>query len=191
METQNLAKWISELQAQIDQVKRIAQAAGGDTVTITPALDSGTKVADYAIGDTEGSLYAPTPTPYTPVGYSTDEQETGMTWIDGSPIYQKTYHLGYVDATTKRVSVAHGLSDANRFVDLKAMAGYTTNNIWVPLSYANTALNAQGNCYVDGANIAAWVSFSDGTDYDIYATVYYTKTPPSPEPENNTKKRRK
>lgn len=65
METQNLAKWISELQAQIDQVKRLAIAAGssgGDTVTITPALESGTKIADYTIGeDTSGSLYAPTP----------------------------------------------------------------------------------------------------------------------------------
>lgn len=62
METQNLAKWISELQAQIDQVKRLAIAAGssgGDTVTITPTLDSGEKIADYAIGDTEGALYAP------------------------------------------------------------------------------------------------------------------------------------
>lgn len=63
METQNLAKWISELQAQIDQVKRIAIAAGssgGDSVTITPTVESGNKIADFTIGeDTSGSLYSP------------------------------------------------------------------------------------------------------------------------------------
>ena len=35
-------------------------SGGGDTVTITPALQSGTKVADYTINGVAGSLYAPT-----------------------------------------------------------------------------------------------------------------------------------
>lgn len=35
-------------------------SGGGDTVTITPALQSGTKVADYSINGVAGSLYAPT-----------------------------------------------------------------------------------------------------------------------------------
>ena len=34
---------------------------GGSDVTITPTLQSGTKIADYSIDDTPGSLYAPTP----------------------------------------------------------------------------------------------------------------------------------
>lgn len=33
---------------------------GGSTVTITPTLSTGTKIADYSIDDTSGSLYAPT-----------------------------------------------------------------------------------------------------------------------------------
>lgn len=32
---------------------------GGSTVTITPTLSSGTKVADYSINGEEGALYAP------------------------------------------------------------------------------------------------------------------------------------
>ena len=35
---------------------------GGSTVTITPSLGSGTKVADYSVDGVSGSLYAPTPT---------------------------------------------------------------------------------------------------------------------------------
>lgn len=38
---------------------------GGSSITITPSLESGTKVADYTIDETSGSLYAPTPTEYT------------------------------------------------------------------------------------------------------------------------------
>lgn len=34
---------------------------GGSNVTITPTLESGTKIADYTIDSTSGSLYAPTP----------------------------------------------------------------------------------------------------------------------------------
>ena len=36
--------------------------SGGSEVTITPTLQSGTKIADYTIDETSGSLYAPTPT---------------------------------------------------------------------------------------------------------------------------------
>lgn len=35
--------------------------SGGSNVTITPTLQSGTKIADYTIDETSGSLYAPTP----------------------------------------------------------------------------------------------------------------------------------
>lgn len=35
--------------------------SGGSDVTITPTLQSGTKIADYTIDETSGSLYAPTP----------------------------------------------------------------------------------------------------------------------------------
>lgn len=35
--------------------------SGGSEVTITPTLQSGTKIADYSIDETTGSLYAPAP----------------------------------------------------------------------------------------------------------------------------------
>ena len=38
---------------------------GGSSITITPSLESGTKVADFTIDETSGILYAPTPTEYT------------------------------------------------------------------------------------------------------------------------------
>lgn len=55
---ENLAKWIDELAGEIEILKR-KSGGGGSTVTITPELESGVKIADYTIGSTEGSLYAP------------------------------------------------------------------------------------------------------------------------------------
>lgn len=56
-----IEKVYDELYGMIDDLKKqIAAGGGGDSVTITPALESGTKVADYTIGEDSGSLYAPT-----------------------------------------------------------------------------------------------------------------------------------
>lgn len=64
---------------------------GGSTVTITPTLSSGTKIADYSIDEVSGSLYAPNGGggggSHT---YSTTEQIVG-TWIDGSDVYEKSF----------------------------------------------------------------------------------------------------
>jgi hypothetical protein len=44
------------------------ESGGGSNVTITPTLESGTKIADFTIDENEGALYAPTPEP--PIEYT-------------------------------------------------------------------------------------------------------------------------
>ena len=44
----------------IEDLKKKIHAAEKSDVTITPALDSGTKIADFEIDGTEGSIYSPT-----------------------------------------------------------------------------------------------------------------------------------
>lgn len=61
---------------------------GGSTVSITPTLLSGTKIADFEIDGNAGELYAPSGGSSAHI-YSTSEQVVG-TWIDGKPIYEKT-----------------------------------------------------------------------------------------------------
>lgn len=181
-----LEKVYDELYGMIEDLKKKIAAASGSDVTITPALESGTKVADYSIGDTEGSLYAPAP--YTPVGYSETEQDTGLTWIDGSPIYQKTINAGAVDGTTKRATVAHHISDIDKVIDMKAVAIDSTNHAYLMLSYANTDVSTQGNAYADNTNVYAWNNLSGATGFTIYVTLFYTKTPPENESKNRRKK---
>lgn len=47
------------------------ESSGGSSVTITPTLESGTKIADFTIDDTSGILYAPTPE--QPIEYTAGE----------------------------------------------------------------------------------------------------------------------
>ena len=55
------ADWLLSKVAELEaRVKELEESGGGE-ISITPALVSGTKIADYEIGDTPGELYAPTP----------------------------------------------------------------------------------------------------------------------------------
>lgn len=183
-----IRKVYDELYGMIEDLKKkVAALSGGDDVTITPALESGAKIADYSIGEDTGSLYAPAP--YTPISYSTEEQNTGLTWIDGSEIYVKTISCGALPAAGTNKSVAHGITDLGALVKYECVAWDSTHSYGLMIPYTNTNVNTQANCGVDTTNIHFWSGFSNPTDYSVYVTVYYTKTE-SQEPENNTKKRR-
>lgn len=64
----------------------------GNQVNITPTLTQGIKIADYSIDDVSGELYAP----QDGINYSTEEQDTGLTWIDGKKIYQKSFNISNI-----------------------------------------------------------------------------------------------
>lgn len=190
MDTQNLAKWISELQAQIDQVKRMAIAAGssgGDTVTITPALESGTKIADYTIGeDTSGSLYAPTPeTPDPAFDYSETEAEIG-TWIDGRPLYRKTFAVGDMpNNTTKNVETLT-VEEVKQLYGVCAAKAEGSIDMR-PLPMVDS--NASNNIRVDvTSSVLQIISHADWSSYTGYLTIVYTK---STDPVPNTSKKRR
>lgn len=57
----SVEKVYDELYGMIEDLKKQIAATAGSDVTITPALESGTKVADYSIDGESGSLYSPTP----------------------------------------------------------------------------------------------------------------------------------
>lgn len=170
MNTSNLTKWIDELQGQIDQVKRIALAAGGgDTVTITPALESGTKVADYSIGSDSGSLFAPT-IPSIPPLFDIETTETEIGQFDGKPLYAKLYKNVSVTNNTENVV------DAN-FASTNTLVWY---NI-APLGAGNLLVNAStyinDSLYTSDAGLKYYFNKSDsiGAYSSINMIVLYTK----------------
>lgn len=159
MTDQQIAKWIDQLQGELDVLKRTA--GGGSSVSITPAATGGNKVADVTIDGVTTALYAGLST-----HFSADEQPVGA-WIDGSMIFQKTFDLGsdvsisnsswYADivsvADIDKIVDAWGMYSAGTYYPL--MAYHTDNNVsvlaarlnadatvrYLTLQYTKTATN--------------------------------------------------
>lgn len=200
----------------------IAGGGGGSEVTITPTLQSGTKIADYTIDETSGSLYAPSSlietvsSPLVLVGkdlrvdlsnyytkaemqielqtyqrsiqsiddqliisgtfnnqlslsfdidnyqekltagsnitidpvtnvisvsgvsgisYSLTEQDTGLTWVDASHIYQRTYELDNITIPANGVDISSYIDNINNInliisANAKSLTYRSSCNIW-------------------------------------------------------------
>lgn len=121
---------------------------GGSTVTITPTLSSGTKIADYSIDGVSDSLYAPSGGgggggSHT---YSTTEQIVG-TWIDGSDVWERTINI--------EEATIHG--DTSFTIDIETNIGVLIEH---SLMYRDIAfLNGRWNP-LDG--------FTEQVNYDMY-----------------------
>lgn len=107
------------------------------------------------------------------VDYTTAEQDTGIKWVDGSTIYQKTVNLGTLpNATTK--NVAHNISNLKAIIKLETIA--TNGTTYASLPFVNTSAVASNiNVNANGTNIVIMTG-TNRTTWSAYTTVYYTKT---------------
>lgn len=110
--------------------------------------------------------------------YSTIEQSTGFTWIDGSTIYKKTISVGPLpDNTTK--SVPFNINNLNKVIYFYGMA-YHPNGVMIPLPFVSS------NIITNGIDVAIFneesqsIRIGAGADRtgfaEAYITLYYTKT---------------
>lgn len=106
------------------------------------------------------------------VDYSTTEQNTGMKWIDGKPIYQKTYHFIEASATVEK---DYDISSDN--VDfITSCVGcikFGSTNKWY------TVPRLSGGNYIamiSANNHEITVGAREYTYTEAYATIQYTKT---------------
>ena len=117
----------------------------------------------------------------TPTGggidYSTEEQDTGLMWIDGSTIYQKTFDMSNV-ALILHTWNNNILGTSN--INIIKFEGYYTNNIdnsRVPYNYYRSSssytsvttneTNSDINIYNDISGITIYIGI---------VTIWYTKT---------------
>ena len=109
------------------------------------------------------------------LNYTTSEQSTGIKWIDGRTIYQKTINCGALpNATTK--TVAHGITGINHIIDLKAVA-WTSTGTTINLPYTNQyGAQYQVTWYVDKTNINIGAGDNKSGYANCYVTLYYTKS---------------
>lgn len=127
-----------------------------------PMLESAYPI--YAYGGIEGVT-----------NYSLDEVKTGGTWIDGKPIYSKSF-TGRAGASKASKSIG-SIPDAETIIDMRGTViadGYnlfmgaqsyraTSNALWHDIYFSTSAMN-----------VMVTSSFSEGAFFRV--TVLYTKT---------------
>lgn len=102
------------------------------------------------------------------VNYSTTEQDTGLKWIDGKPIYQRTFveHLNSISTGWNRLYTTDWYSLANKVV-INSFAFYER--------YNRTYTGFLMQNYNDDSSPDFYSPFALNEDGNFKVTVYYTK----------------
>lgn len=140
-------------------------------VNVNPILTSGEHIADIEVNGVTSELYAPT------VHYSTDEQVIG-TWIDGKPLYRKTFHK--TTSFNNNGWTHNFLGTEGSGIKIRAYDGYAVMrgtdqlynySYWRSPSEFFTAITT-----AVGDDMSMFLSFSTYYTLEIgYCTILYTK----------------
>lgn len=111
-----------------------------------------------------------------PGSYSTTEQKTPFTWVDGKVICKKTVFIASYPNTAEK-AVAHGITNLKQVIKLSGFMAISNGGAWPipmppnPLSSIETGITA----FADQTNIVIRTG-SDRSPYSGYITLWYTKT---------------
>lgn len=101
------------------------------------------------------------------LNYSTLEQNTGLTWIDGKPIFQKTIY--YAPAVSSIATIDSSLNTSNVGYFVCTELSYVCDNLYrgsgLPIEIGITSSGV-----IEGVNHASGASITE-----TYATIRYTK----------------
>ena len=110
----------------------------------------------------------------TAQSYSTTEVDTGATWIDGKPIYKKTF--SFTLANSGPTTVNHGISNFGLLIKFEgAVVSSSTKNVPVPRTL--TDLNYQVG--LEGVTTTSFeidIGANGPRGSQAYITLWYTKT---------------
>ena len=130
-----------------------------------------TSITGYKFGQVTVQNTITNPSPAA--SYSTDEQLTGGTWIDGKPIYRKTLDCGALPNNSTK-SVTHGINDIDWVIDIYGSANSPDNTITLPFVYSNDSYGVQ--LYCDKTSLKIYASSNKTAYTKSYITLEYTKT---------------
>lgn len=104
--------------------------------------------------------------------YSSTEQATGGTWVDGKRIYKKTVDIGSLpDNATK--NVAHGISNLDTVIKMEGYAYESPS--FIPLPFVTNNDSNQVYLIVNATNIIIGTG-ANRSSFSGYVTLWYTKT---------------
>lgn len=104
--------------------------------------------------------------------YMTTEEPCGY-WIDGSVIYRKTLDMGVINTSQGDGKTArHNISNFGKLIKAEGVISNETGS-----TDSSVSLNSQlGIIYVNATWCTAMVSSSQYNGFNIYVTLYYTKS---------------
>ena len=155
------------------------QGPKGDTGDTGPQGPQGETGATGATGPQgpQGETGPQGPQGKTGVGvlnFSTSEQSTGITWINGKTIYQKTLNCGALpNATTKTIN--HGISGLSMVIKLEGLATNGTYYYKLPLTYQGSDSNYNVELYATSTAIGIKCNTNRSMFTSSYVTIFYTK----------------
>lgn len=106
--------------------------------------------------------------------YSTSEQSTGETWVDGKTIYQKTIKITSLNSNR---TYTHGISSFGELIDIRG-TGYWSGQGWQPIQRVVTdgiAPYGLGLGDIDATKFMLQVGTSYTGFQKAYITLKYTK----------------
>jgi hypothetical protein len=136
----------------------------GATTGLVPTLPASTPANRYLDGTGNWS--------FPQINFSTAEQFTGLYWVDGKKIYQKTVSLSTLPNAAS-ITIAHGIINISAIIGL---SGYCTNNtVFNPLPFVSTTATQVIGVFSDLTNITVQTAANYST-YSGYVTLRYTCT---------------
>lgn len=105
------------------------------------------------------------------INYSTDEQDTGLKWVDGKTIYQKTVNFGTL---TNNKTVAHGISNLDNVINFFGIAKNPDTGDVIQLVYNESTDKVE--TVVGSTNIITYVAGNFSAFTYCYVTIQYTKS---------------
>ena len=105
---------------------------------------------------------------------STSEVDTGMKWIDGRTIYQKTFAMGGLKVASK-TTVPHGIKDLGMVINIRGIAKEDSIGATINLPHAADQQAYTVTVYVDNSSVNIQ-TYADQSGYKIsFVTIQYVK----------------
>lgn len=105
---------------------------------------------------------------------STSEVDTGMKWIDGRTIYQKTLAMGGLKIAGK-TTVPHGITNLDMVINIRGIAKEYSVGATINLPHAADQQAYTVTVYADNSNINIQ-TYADQSGYKTsFVTIQYIK----------------
>lgn len=154
---------------EVNSKSGVSTLSGLSDTNITTPLDN-----QHLVFDSILNKWINKTIPFSPSGvnYSTVEQDSGLKWIDGKTIYQKSYrHNGAVSSGGTLLDTLSGFSE---LIDAKITASNSNKTLWMlPVSSNNS--NTMRVQIENNGNVKLYTD-TNWSDPKVNITIYYTKS---------------